>query len=74
MRAAGQAWLDPLRDRAEQAVAQAARLTLEAHGWAEEAEGVARAVGLARRGEAWAPRDPAAEADGLIALGRHAAG
>jgi len=44
-------------------------LMLEAHTRVEEAEGVARAVGFARRGERWLPRDHAAETDALIALG-----
>jgi hypothetical protein len=64
---AGQIWLDPLRDRAEQLAAQAARLTIEAHGYAEEAEGVTRAVGLARRGEALGAA--LADTDTLITLG-----
>lgn len=69
-RAAGQVWLDPLQDRAEQSAAQAAHLTLEAHAWAERAAGVARAIGLAWRGEAWAPRDHAADIDALIAIAK----
>jgi hypothetical protein len=37
-----------------------------AHMRAEEAEGVARAVGLARSGEAWRPRDERREAEELF--------
>ena len=71
---AGQFWLDPLRERAEQLTERAAVLVLQAHAWAEEAEGVARAVGIARRGEAWRPSDHEAETDELIRMGRLAAG
>lgn len=54
---------------AEPAWERAVVLTLEAHARVEEAEGVARAVAFARRGETWLPRDHAAETDALIALG-----
>jgi len=60
-------WIEPLlRERAEALTARATCLLLAAHGAAEQAEGVARAVGLARRGEVWAPRDGRAEADALF--------
>ena len=39
---------------------------LVAHVRVEEAESVARAVGIARRGEEWMPRDGRAEADALF--------
>ena len=44
-----------------------AALLIGAHARVEEAEGVARAVGLARRGESWTPRDFRAEQDALFA-------
>jgi len=39
---------------------------LVAHTRTEEAEGVARAVGFARSGEAWQPRDVRREAEELF--------
>lgn len=54
---------------AEAAWERAVVLMLEAHARVEEAEGVARAVAFARRGETWLPRDHAAATDALIALG-----
>jgi hypothetical protein len=41
-------------------------LFIEALVAAEEAEGVARAVGLARRGEPWTPRDLRADEAALF--------
>ena len=64
----------PLQERAEGLTAHATRLLLEAHARVEEAEGVVRAIGLARRGEAWAPQDHAAETDELIMIGRRLTG
>jgi len=64
--AGGHFWLAPLRQRAWSLGARLAALVLEAHALAEEAEGVARAVGFARRGEAWVPRDFRAEADEVL--------
>ncbi len=64
--AAGRGWIEPLRGRAEALTERATCLLLAAHGAAEQAEGVARAVGLARRDEVWAPRDGRAEADALF--------
>ena len=52
---------------------RAAVLLIEAHVRSEEAEGAARAVGLALRGEAWSPRNVAAEMEELLGL-RRAAG
>jgi hypothetical protein len=72
--AAGAVWADMHRERASHLAAQAVRRLLEAHAWAEEAEGVARAIGFARRGEAWEPRDHDAETDALIAIGQRQAG
>ncbi len=56
-RATGEGWLAPLRQRAEALRLSAARLSIEAYALTEHAEGVARAVDCARRGEAWLP-DP----------------
>lgn len=60
--------LEPLRERAACLGHEAAALLVEAHARCEEAEGVARAVDLARRGETWRPRDVRAEMDELIAV------
>jgi len=65
---AGQFWIDGLRERAEALTERAATLLLTAHARAEEAEGVARAVGLARRGTGWAPRSVVDDMDTLIAV------
>ena len=59
-------WLDPLEERAEALALEAGRLLVAAHGRCQEAHGVARAVGLARRGETWTPYD-AAEATAWLA-------
>ena len=70
---AGGYWLDPLRERAEALTERAAARLLEAHVRVEQAEGVARAVGLARRGEFWTLRDHRAEEEALFAMAdRHA--
>jgi hypothetical protein len=59
-------WIEPLRDRAEALTRRAAERLLVAHMRVEEAEGVARAVSIARRGDEWMPRDGRAEADALF--------
>ena len=51
----GHFWIEPLRERAEARTQRAAELLLKAHRQAELAEGVARAVDFARRGERWVP-------------------
>jgi hypothetical protein len=56
----------PLTERADHLAEQAAVLTLEARARSEEAEGVARAVGFALRGEAWTPRNVTADAMALF--------
>ena len=68
----GHCWAEPLQQRAEALTLKAATLLIEAHARVEEAEGVARAVGLARRGETWTPRDLQAEAEALFGLVRQA--
>ena len=67
---AGSFWIDPLQEKAEARTVQAATLLLAAHAAAEQAEGVARAVSLARHREHWTPRDVAAEMDFLISAHR----
>ena len=64
--AAGHLWADPLRDRVEALALRTAEALIEALTRVEEAEGVARAVGLARRGEAWTPRDHRADEAALF--------
>jgi hypothetical protein len=59
---AGHGWPATLHERAEALARKTAELLIEAHARVEQAEGVARAVGMARRGETWTPRDPQAEA------------
>ena len=71
-RLAGHFWVDGLQQQAEALTAHLAELLLIAHAQSEEAEGVARAVDLACRGEVWAPRDYHAEADELFGFARAA--
>ena len=59
-------WREALAERLDAQERQAAEATLEAHLRAEEAEGVARAVSLARIGEAWTPRSTHADMDALL--------
>jgi len=66
----GQVWLEPPRARAEALSLRAAELMVAAHARAEEAEGVARAVGIARRGEGWSPRNAEADMEMLLAVRR----
>ena len=49
-------WLQPLEERAEVLTRRAAQLLLLAYARCQEAWGVDRAVGFARRGETWQPR------------------
>jgi hypothetical protein len=65
-RRAGDFRIEALQEQVETLARRAAELMLVAHARAEEAEGVARAVGLARRGETWRPRDVHAEAEELF--------
>jgi hypothetical protein len=66
--AAGGYWLAPLRESAEALTFRAAGLLLTAYIAAEKAEGVARAVGMALRGETWTPRSVDNETDELIRM------
>ncbi|HWE05256.1 MAG TPA: hypothetical protein VG274_01025 [Rhizomicrobium sp.] len=70
---AGHFWIDPLRERAERLAGRTVVLLVEAHARSVEAEGAARAVGLALHGKVWTPRDGAAEMEELPGL-RRAAG
>ena len=63
---AGHSWLDPLRERAEALTLRTAEFLIDAHRRVEEAEGVARAVGFARRGENWTPRRHRADEEALF--------
>jgi hypothetical protein len=70
-RQAGHFPSEALEERAVALARRAAERLLVAHMRTEEAEGVARAVGFARRGEAWQPRHVHREAEELF---RFAAG
>lgn len=65
-KAEGGYWVEALEERAEMLSRRAAELLIAAFVWSEEAEGVARAVSLARRGQAWTPLDVQAEAEALF--------
>ena len=56
-----------LLERAAELAEHAVRIGLDAYLLAEEAEGVARAVHIARRGEPWRPRNTEADMDILVA-------
>jgi hypothetical protein len=69
-RTAGSFWMEPLQEKAETRTERAAVLLLTAHAQAEQAEGVGRAVALARHRKPWTPRDAAAEMDFLLSAHR----
>jgi len=58
-RAEGGHWMAPLEGIAAARLHEAGCAVIEAHCRCCEARGVGRAVGMAHRGEAWVPRDPA---------------
>lgn len=62
----GGCWLAPLEQAADALTSEAAELLILAHQRCQEAHGVNRAVGLARRGEAWTPYSAAETMDWLI--------
>ena len=64
------AWIEPVREQAYALGLHAAELMLTAHARAEEAEGVARAVGQARARTPWMPRSAAADMEFLMAAHR----
>jgi hypothetical protein len=59
-------WTEALKDIAIVKTNQAAALLIEAHIASEEAQGAARAVSMAKRGEEWRPFDLRAEAQALF--------
>lgn len=65
-------WVEPLETRAEELSGRAAELLVQAHLCSEEAEGAARAVRIAERGETWAPVDRDAEFAEAFGLARSA--
>jgi hypothetical protein len=65
-KAEGGYWLEPLEERALWWREETARRMVEAYIALQEAEGAARAIGLAMRGEPWQPFDPRAEAEALF--------
>ena len=65
--------IEPLQERAAALARRAAERLVVAHMRTEEAEGVARAVGLARSGEAWRPRNVHREAEELFSFAPGAA-
>ncbi len=68
--AAGSLWAEQLGEHADRLSQQSAELLLAAHARCEEVEGAARAVGMALRGETWAPYEPR-EAGEWLASGGH---
>ncbi|UZO94699.1 hypothetical protein [Roseomonas mucosa] len=63
-------WIEPLEHQAEELSARAAELLVQAQLCSEEAEGAARAVRIAERGETWAPVDRDAEFAEAFGLAR----
>ncbi|MEJ7715980.1 MAG: hypothetical protein WKF40_09905 [Thermoleophilaceae bacterium] len=61
--------MEPLEESADALLNETAELLILAHQRCQEAHGVNRAVGIARRGEAWAPYSAAETTDWLIAAG-----
>jgi hypothetical protein len=68
--ASGGQWLGLLEEAADSLVGQAAELLVLAHQRCQEAHGVSRAVGMARRGETWTPYSAADTSDWLAEAGR----
>ena len=60
-------WLKRLEDAANNWAVESARLLLAAHEAARAAHGAARAIEMAKRGEAWRPADLDEDVDFLIA-------
>ncbi|MGO9234118.1 MAG: hypothetical protein ACLP4V_08580 [Methylocella sp.] len=54
-------WIDALKENATEKSNEAARRLIEAHIASEEAQGAARAVSIAKRGEEWRPFNLRAE-------------
>ncbi len=68
--AGGGQWLGLLERDADGLLSQSAELLVLAHQRCQEAHGVNRAVGMARRGETWTPYNVADTADWLAEAGR----
>jgi hypothetical protein len=65
-------WLEPIEERSNKLTQRAVELLIEAYRSSEEAEGVSRAVEIARRGEAWAPMNRRGDVEELFGLVRSA--
>jgi len=65
----GNLWADQLRSRADEWSLHSAEVLLAAHARCEEVEGAARAVGMALRGETWAPYEPREAGEWLASAG-----
>jgi hypothetical protein len=59
-------WIDALNDIATEKSNEAARCLIEAHIASEEAQGAARAVSIAKRGEEWRPFNLRTEEEALF--------
>lgn len=59
---AGSSWLEPLEERADTSTYQTAELLVVASARCQEVRGMKRAIDLARKGEAWTPYNPHADA------------
>ncbi len=68
--AGGGQWLGLLERDADGLLSHSAELLVLAHQRCQEAHGVNRAVGMARRGETWTPYSTADATDWLIAAGQ----
>ncbi len=68
--ASGGQWLGLLEQDADGLLSQSAELLVLAHQRCQEAHGVSRAVGMARRGETWTPYSTADTSDWLAEAGR----
>lgn len=62
----GDSWLAALEEKSDHLEMTHAERVIEAHTRREEAEGVARAVGIAMSGETWTPFDLETEAQALF--------
>ncbi len=69
MRTEHGAWDGPLQRNADALLQEAAELLILAHRRCQEAHGVNRAVGMARRDETWAPDSTESATEWLIAAG-----
>ena len=69
-KASGSLWAAPLEARAEALTVRAAEVLVVAHTRCEEAEGAARAVNLALRGDLWLPENHCELDAWLVAAGQ----